>query len=68
MVEVDAILPVGDAGGGAVAQAEVEADLGYDQSRKPRKGEVISYGIEIATEHERWAEARVTTHCASPLA
>ena len=60
-VEVEAILPVGDAGGGAVAQAEVEADLGYDQSRKPRKGEVISYGIEIATEHERWAEARVTT-------
>ena len=28
---------------------------------KPRKGDVISYGIEMETDHERWAEARVTS-------
>ena len=60
-VEVVNVLPEVNVDGGAIEQAEVEDDLDYDQSRKPRKGDVISYGIEMATEHERWAEARITT-------
>ena len=60
-VEVVNVLPEVNVVGGALEQAEVdEDDLDYDQSRKPRRGDVISYGIEMETEHERWAEARIT--------
>ena len=31
------------------------------QSRRPKRGDVISYGIELGTEHERWGEAVVTS-------
>ena len=39
----------------------------YDQSRRPKRGEVISYGIEIGTEHERWAEAKITSVSRTPF-
>ena len=48
-------------GGNQHDQVAVEEALGYDQSHKPRKGEVISYAIEMGTEHERWAEATITS-------
>ena len=32
-----------------------------DQSRRPKRGDVISYGIELGTKHERWGEAVVTS-------
>ena len=28
-----------------------------DQSRRPKRGDVITYGMELGTEYERWAEA-----------
>ena len=37
-----------------------------DQSRRPKRGDVISYGIELATEHERWGEAVVTSASRTP--
>ena len=37
-----------------------------DQSRRPKKGDVISYGIELDTEHERWGEAVVTSVSRTP--
>ena len=48
-------------GGNQLDQVAVEEAPGYDQSHKPRKGEVISYAIEMGTEHERWAEATITS-------
>ena len=47
--------------GDQLDQVVVEEAPGYDQSHKPRKGEVISYAIEMGTEHERWAEATITS-------
>ena len=37
-----------------------------DQSRRPKRGDVISYGIELGTEHERWGEAVVTSASRTP--
>ena len=37
-----------------------------DQSRRPKRGDVISYGIELGTEHERWGEAVVTSVSRTP--
>ena len=37
-----------------------------DQSRRPKRGDVISYVIELGTEHERWAEAVVTSVSRTP--
>ena len=37
-----------------------------DQSRRPKRGDVISYGMELGTEHERWAEAKVTSVSRTP--
>ena len=53
-----------DEAAGEVAAEHVaveEEDHGYDQSRKPKRGDIISYGIEMGKEHERWAEARITS-------
>ena len=36
------------------------------QSRRPKRGDVISYGIELGTEHERWGEAVVTSVSRTP--
>ena len=47
----------------------LEAEAGVaplDQSRRPKRGDVISYGIELGTEHERWAEAVVTSVSRTP--
>ena len=37
-----------------------------DQHGKPKVGDVISYGIELGTEHERWAEASITSISSTP--
>ena len=33
----------------------------YEQPQQLKKGDVISYGIEMGTEHERWAEAKIVS-------
>ena len=37
-----------------------------DQGRKPKVGDVITYAIELDTEHERWAEAKITSISPTP--
>ena len=37
-----------------------------DQGKNPKVGDIISYGIEVNTEHERWAEARITSKSPTP--
>ena len=40
--------------------------LDQGQGRKLKKGDVISYGIELTTEHERWAEAVIVSASRTP--